>query len=112
MIDLQQLIQIAPFPAETKADIVAKINTLSDQQKRDLENLAWDSIIEDYENKIAFATQTALTQMAIGQSSAKDVALEKIEDEVFNEFISKMEGINTQEQIEEVREKLQAQSPK
>lgn len=110
MIDLVNLIQIAPFPDDVRADLAGKIPNFSDDQKRDLENLAWDLIIESYENKVAFATETAMTQMALGQKKAAEVDLDKIEDDIFNELLTRMVGVNTQEQIQEVREKLQGQS--
>lgn len=112
MIDLQQLILIAPFPEDTRADLLTKIPTFSDAQKRDLENLSWDLIRENYEEKISFESQNALTEVALGKKKADEVDLEKIENDIFNELTSKIDGINTQEQINEVREKLQAQPPK
>ncbi len=112
MADLNQLIQIAPFPDDVRAELAVKIPTFTDVQKRDLENLAWDLIRESYENKIAYETNIAMTEIALGKKKASEVDLGSIEENIFNELVSKIEGSKTQEQIEEVREKLQqAQAP-
>lgn len=114
MADLNQLIQIAPFPDDVKADLAVKIPNFTDVQKGDLENLSWDLIRESYEDKIAYKTNIAMTEVALGKKKASEVDLGSIRENIFNELSTKLEGIATSEQIHEVREKLQqqAQTPK
>ena len=110
MIDLNKLIQIAPFPEDTRVELVAKIPTLSEVQKQDLERLSWDLIKEEYEDKISFEQNIAVTEVALGKKKANEINLEKIEENIFNDLLSKFENQTSQEQINEIRQKLQTQT--
>ena len=112
MIGLKQLIQIASYTPEAKEELLGKLGSLSDQQKSDLENLTWNLIREEYENKVAFETEKAIVGMADGSKKFGDTDLQKIENDIFNELVTKIQGINTQKEIAEVRQKIQEQTAK
>lgn len=112
MIELNQLILIAPFEEATRQEIQAKLDTLSEEQKRDLENLAWNMIINDYQNKVSLETQVAITEVAEGKRRAEDANLEQIQRDIFDELSTKLQGLVTTEQIAEVRQKIQEQTAK
>lgn len=111
MIDLKQLILIAPFPEEVKAEINSKADSLSEIQRKDLENLAWNALIESYLSKISFETQTAFMEAGQGLKKPEEIDPDKIEENILNELLIKLEGVATADQIQEVRERLQEQTP-
>lgn len=111
MIDLKQLILIAPLPEEVKAEINSKADSLSEEQQRDLEAIAWEALIDYYSNRISFEIQTAFMEVAQGIKKPEEVDPDKIEEVIFNELSTKLQGIATADQIQEVRERLQQQTP-
>lgn len=111
MIDLKNLITIAPFPEDVKTQVISSMDTLSEEAKIELENLAWSALSEQLRDRIALETQTAFMEVAQGIKKPEDVDPDKIEENLFNELVSKMDGLDTEEQIEEVRGKLLSQTP-
>ena len=112
MIDLKQLILIATFEEATRQEIQTKLDSLSDDQKRDLENLSWTMIINDYQNKVGLESQIAITEVAQGVRKQEETDLDQIQEKIFDDLSTKLQGLFTQGQIEEVRQKIQEQTAK
>ena len=77
-----------------------------------MENLSWEIIREDFENNVTFETQKALAEIKDGTKNPKEVDLEKIEDDIFNQLVSKIQAVDNQAEIAEVRQKIQEQTAK
>ena len=66
MITITQLINIAPFPEETKKELLSKSDTLSDSKKVELEELCWALISQWYKNELRARQEIATLEMAKG----------------------------------------------
>lgn len=106
MIDLKQLIHVAPFPENVKQEIFAKAPTFSFERKFEFETLAWSLISQEYQNKLQLALQLATLEMAKGEKQYTQEDLKKIEDNLFAELIQKLNAVDNQEQINEVRKQI------
>lgn len=111
MISLEQLIQIASFPEETKRELVEKLETLSPDKRFELIQMCWALISADYQNKLSFERQKATLEMAKGEKTYSKEDFQEMEDKLFLELTNKLELTGNQEELEEVREKLKSQMP-
>lgn len=105
MIDLKQLITVAPFPQDVKTELLQKAGSLSYEKKFELEEMCWSFISTDYQNKLQYEMQKAVISQATGQP-AETPDLAKIEEKLLAELTQKLTNAATTEQIGEVREKL------
>jgi hypothetical protein len=106
MIDLTQLIKIAPFSDEIKKQLLERVSTIEDDEKFKLVQGCWGLIAESYRQKIDFEMQrVALQAVKDNKPLDKKVFLE-IEEKYFKELVNKLGGVETQEEINEVRERL------
>ncbi|RJQ24466.1 hypothetical protein C4577_07845 [Candidatus Parcubacteria bacterium] len=106
MITLKQLIQVAPFPEETKNELLQKAGTLSSDQVYELEDLCWTLISSEYQNKIRFEMQKNLLDSALNQKPS-DFDIKKVEEKYLTELQQKFSATGTDEKLEDIREKLE-----
>jgi hypothetical protein len=106
MIDLTQLIKVAPFPEKEKNQLLEKANSLSDSERFNLTQGCWGLIAEDYRLKINFEKQKIALQALQDNKQLDKKVFSEIEERYFKELVNKLGGIETQEDINEVREKL------
>lgn len=107
MIDLQQLITVAPLPQDVKNQALAQMDSLSTEQKTAFEHLCWQAITQEYENKIALLRQKALLGGADGKTPLSPIEIKAEEDKLFMELVQKLNAAGTEEELQEVREKLE-----
>ena len=111
MIALQSLITLAPFEEEIKNELLAKVDTFDDGKKLELINMCWGLISQWYHNEIQHRYNLALLEIAEGKKEYTQEEMEKIPDVVFTEFTHKLQEVEqevaTEEDLEEVREKLE-----
>lgn len=105
MVDLKQLITVAPFPQDVKTELLQKADSFSPEKKFELEEMCWSFISTDYQNKLQYEMQKAVISQATGQP-AETPDLAKIEEKLLAELTQKLTNAATTEQIGEVREKL------
>lgn len=106
MIAIQNLITLAPFSQEVKTELLKKVDSFSDDKKRQLIDMSWDLISQWYHDEVRHRYNEALLEMAEGKKTHTKEYLEKIPDHVFTEFTTKLEGLETIEDITEIRKKL------
>lgn len=111
MLDLKNLISITPVPEEIKQQLIASAETSADK-KFEIENFCWETILSDVELKKQSRIAQIMDEIEQGKRKYSKEDIEKVDEEVFNEMSLQMEGLDTTDQIEEVRAKLQTQSPK
>ena len=111
MISLQQLITIAPFPEQSKKQLTDALPTYSDDKKFELMEMCWALISKDYQNKLQFKFQSATLEMAEGKKTYSKEDFKKMEDDLFDELVEKLQVAEDQIEIANVREKLKAQTP-
>ena len=109
MITTKQLIQVAPFPEDTKKELLEKADSFSADKKFEVMETCWALISADYQNKLRFQMQKATLEMAKGEKTYSKEDFKKMEDDLFLELISKLNLLGNQEEIENVRRELQDQ---
>lgn len=106
MITLQQLINLAPFPDETRHELLQSADTLADSKKIELEELCWALISQWYHNELRSRQEIATLEMAKGEKSYSKEDFSRMGDDLFQEVVRKLEVESSQEDLENVREKL------
>ncbi|HRN95863.1 MAG TPA: hypothetical protein PLD54_00270 [Candidatus Levybacteria bacterium] len=109
MITLIDLITIAPLNEEFKKELLTKVGDLTAEQKFELEDACWQSISQEIENKLQYEAQVAMNNVLKGEDFTFD--LQKREQELYEELAQKFDAHNSEEKIEEIREKLQEIKP-
>jgi len=109
MITAKQLIQVAPFPQDTKQQLLDKADSFSKEKQFQVMETCWALISADYQNKLRFQMQKATLEMAKGEKTYSKEDFKKMEDDLFLELISKLNLLGNQEEIENVRRELQDQ---
>lgn len=107
MITTKQLIQTAPFPEDVKIELLEKADTFSPDKKFELEETCWELISTDYQNKLRLKLQQAALEMAKGEKTYSKEDFKKMEDDLFLELTNKLNVLENQEEIENIRKKLQ-----
>lgn len=107
MITTKQLIQIAPFPEDTKKELLEKADAFSADKRFELEETCWALISADYQNKLRFKIQQATLEMAKGEKTYSKEDFKKMEDDLFLDLANKLNAQATQEEIENIRKELQ-----
>lgn len=110
MLDLKNLISITPIPEEVKQQLIVSAETSADK-KLEIESFCWETILSDVELKKQDRIAQIMDEIAQGNREYSKEDIEKVDEEVFSEINSKMEGLNMQDEIQEVRERLQQQTP-
>ena len=106
MITLRQLIAVAPFPEDTKTELLSHVETLSSDKKRDLEELCWQFISQWYQNELRAKQETAVLEMNNGKKKYTKEDFQKIGDDLFTELTQKMDVQSSEEDLEQARENL------
>lgn len=106
MIGIKELVQVAPFPQESKKQLLDALPSFSDEKKFELMQTCWQLISADYQNKLSFEIQKMTLEMAEGTKSYTQDDFKKAEDDLFNEIITKLEAVGSEDKIEEIRQQL------
>ena len=106
MINVKQLIQVAPFSQDIKKELLEKAESFSADRKFELEETCWALISADYQNRLRFQMQQAALEMAKGEKTYSKEDFKKMEDDLFLELVNRLTTAGNQEQIEEIRKQL------
>jgi hypothetical protein len=106
MISLKQLINVSNFPEEFKNEVLGQINNLPQEKINALSETCWGFISAEYENKLRFELQKMTDEIAKGEKNYTQEDFDKAEEILFNELAQKLEAIDTDAKIEEVKKKL------
>jgi hypothetical protein len=104
MIDLAKLVSTTPLPEENKKEILDQIPNLTPDKIFDLTNMCWDLISSDVENKLRIEAEKMLLDPSLPLLKED---LNKKEEEMFQELISKLSAVDDQEKIDEIKQKLE-----
>ncbi|SRR5258708_26760931 len=106
MITLTQLISVAPFPSDTKEELLAQEETLSVDKKLQLEELCWQLISQWYQNELRAKQEMAVMEMTKGEKTYTKEDLQKMGDDLFEDLLKKVALHENEEDLSEAREKL------
>lgn len=105
MITLQQLIQVTPFTDEMRQEILQQIDTLDENQKYELTDLCWATLIQEAQNKLAAEIQNQTLNTTLSGNPTIP-SPQEIENKILEDLIHKFEAQDSDEKINEIREKL------
>jgi hypothetical protein len=106
MISIQQLINVAPFPEETKQELLTAVPTMADAKKFELEELCWALTSQWYQNEIQIRSESMIMEMAKGEKEYTKEEISAVPQQLFSELVKKLATEETKEDLEKVREKL------
>jgi hypothetical protein len=106
MISLQQLIHVAPFPEESRKELLDAAPTLSDARKFELEELCWKLISQQFQQQLRLQEETAVLEMTQGEKAYNKEDFAKKADELFNKIVYNLEAQGSKEDLQTVRDKL------
>ena len=108
MINVKQLIQVAPFSQDIKKELLEKADSFSADRKFELEETCWALISADYQNRLRFQMQQAALEMAKGEKTYSKEDFKKMEDDLFLELLNKLNAAGNEEQISKIKQQLQS----
>lgn len=103
---IKQLIRIAPFPDETKSELLEKADTFSPEKKFEAEEACWQLISIQYYNDLRFVMQKAAFEMAMGQKTYTKEDYKKMEEEMFKQLLQKLNAVGDDQKIEDIKKQL------
>ncbi|MBI4100660.1 hypothetical protein HY439_02865 [Candidatus Microgenomates bacterium] len=105
-LTLNQLIQLANLSEDVKKDALANLDKMNEEQKLRLSQICWENIASSCENEMKSEYEKTLEEMAEGQEhSPEDFKL--IEEKVITSLLAKIEGLETQQAVTDVKEEIQ-----
>jgi len=108
MITLRQLITVAPFPEETRQELLSHEDALTSDKKVEVEELCWALISQWYQNELRAKQELATLEMAQGTKQYTVEDFKRMGDEVFIDLVQKLDVQSSEEDLAEAREKLGA----
>jgi hypothetical protein len=112
MLDIKQLIKVTPISDEVKAKLLQDVDSYSEGKKSELFQTCWELISSYYKEKIRYELTELAEKSLIEEKSFTEEDAQGIREACFKEFLDKLEGIENQEEISEIREKLTAEIAK
>jgi len=106
MMTLTKLIHTAPFDEETRKELLGKLDSLSEDQKRLITELAWTMLATNQEALYASKTDAALQEIYSGKVSYSPMMLDAIQEEVDLEFSKREEQADAAMQIKQVKQDI------
>lgn len=105
-VTLMSLIKVAPFPEDQKKLLLEKMDQMTDQDKFELTDAAWQALAIQYFGKLKAECQRLNGEAVANNKPLNPNDFEEIEAKLLHEFTQKLEAAESQESIEEVRQKL------
>jgi len=106
MITFSKLIRIAPFDEETRKDILSRETSMTEDEEREITDQAWNLISAQYQVDMDDKLDEALTTMKSSDKPFVEEAKKSAQLQMDMEFKKKLEGADTNAQIEQVQEEL------
>lgn len=105
-ITFKKLLQIAPFPEDRRKILLENIDKISSDQQYRLENAAWAVMAQIFFAKMEAERKRLADESAVGDRKANPKDLEDYEAKLLSEFAQKLEVVETEESIGEVKQQL------
>ncbi len=110
-VSLKTLITVAPFDNETRSQLLAKLDSLNDDQKFRLSSACWTSLSQQFQARYKARVAQELLDIREGKKQFSKEEMQQIEQNLYQEFAKLLSSAETEEGIEEVRQELQKYSP-
>lgn len=106
MITFSKLVRLAPFDEETRKEILAKEATMSEDQKREITELAWDMVTAEYQANADAQIDLEFEKLREENKPFSEEVNTAVHLQMDMDFDKKLEAADTSEQIEKVQEEL------
>lgn len=104
-LTLEQLISLTKFPDDFKKEAYAKIPSLTNDQRFQLEQVCWEHLATILQARIQAKKEEMFEKLANGEIQVP-ASINEIEQEVVGEFLAQIESVKTSEQIADIKEEL------
>jgi hypothetical protein len=108
-MDIKILISITPIGNALKDQLLQSAQTSADK-KYEVENFCWETILSDFEMKREIKIEEIMEEAVEGKRKYSEDEIMKIDEGLIAEIQTLMGGAQSQEQLQEVRNKLQTQT--
>ena len=108
MTTLNSLINCAPFSEKVKKDLLEKVTSMSADQKFRLEQLCWGGISKMHEIEMRHMVEEAFNNMSKTGKPLTPNDLAEMEARLIYKFAQDLKSAESQDQIEEVRDKIKS----
>jgi septation ring formation regulator EzrA len=106
-VTLKTLLNVAPFPAEQRGKLLELYDQMSEDQKMRLSVAAWTALSEMYFAKLKYETDKLLMEIQDGKRKYNINDFKEAEARLIHEFAGKLESVESEESIGEVRKQLE-----
>ena len=66
-VDVRQLVQVAPLPADVKARFLARVDALSAESRSALAEICWDLLAQAHHQSVRHERDKAVADIALGK---------------------------------------------
>lgn len=108
MIKFSALISLAPYPEDMKKDFIAREGELTEDQKFQLSEVAWQALSTLYRAELQKRTNDMMLEMAKGGKTYSPNDFQEVKAKLYYEFAQKLEAAETEAGLAEVKQKLEA----
>lgn len=97
---------MAPFDEETRKDILSRESSLTEDQKREITDQAWDLVTAEYQANQDAKLDDEIEKLRAENKPFTEEVNKAVQTQMDMDFKKKLEGADTNEQIEQVQEEL------
>ena len=101
------LIKIAPFPDDQKKLLIEKIDLMTDQDKFEITNAAWQGLAVQYFGKLKAEHQRITEEAILNKRPFNTNDYSEAEAKITFEFDKKLEAAESEQSIQEVKQELE-----
>lgn len=106
-ISLKTLIQITPFPKESREMLLKRYDELNDDDKFELSNFCWQALSIQYYSLLKTEKELLLLEIQSGKRKYNPNDFQEIKAKLTYELAQKLQHAQSNEQIEDVRKQLE-----
>lgn len=110
MISLKNLILATPIGEEMRKELLEEMDTFSDDKKYEISDVCWSLISSEFLTDLNLKRQKMLIEMAKGEKTYNKDEFSQVEEDLFNELAQKIEAVDNDAKIEELKRKLEQYS--
>lgn len=106
-VTLKTLIEITPFDDQTRQQLLAKLESLTDDQKFRLSSACWTALATKFEAEYKAKVAGLSQQIQDGIQQYNQEEFKKIEEELYRQYAAMLKSAESEEEILEVRKQIE-----
>jgi len=108
-VNLKTLIKAVPFKEETRQDLLKRLDSLTETQKIDLSDTCWAVLAQMYFARLRYEKGKLMLEIQQGKREFNKQDFEEVKEKITKQFAKRLKSVQTEESIEQIRQKLQQQ---